>query len=107
VVAPTGTVKPREKITMGGFVSGPLLPKELPDFNDEVKAGQVLAEIDPMIYDANVNRGRAKYDSRMADVSRVKAQLQQAINDERRALDLRAEDKSFIAQAEMDKFKFA
>ena len=107
VVNSTGTVKPKEKIIIGAFVSGPLLPKELPDFNDEVKAGQVLAEIDPMIYDANVNRDKANYDSRMADVSRVKAQLQQAINDERRALDLRAEDKTFIAQAEMDKFKFA
>jgi HlyD family secretion protein len=107
VVNSTGTVKPKEKIIIGAFVSGPLLPKQLPDFNDEVKAGQVLAEIDPMIYDANVNRDKANYDSRMADVSRVKAQLQQAINDERRALDLRAEDKTFIAQAEMDKFKFA
>jgi HlyD family secretion protein len=107
VVNSTGTVKPKEKIIIGAFVSGPLLPKELPDFNDVVKAGQVLAEIDPMIYDANVNRDMANYDSRMADVSRVKAQLQQAINDERRALDLRAEDKTFIAQAEMDKFKFA
>ena len=107
VVNSTGTVKPKEKIIIGAFVSGPLLPKQLPDFNDEVKAGQVLAEIDPMIYDANVNRDMANFDSRMADVSRVKAQLQQAINDERRALDLRAEDKTFIAQAEMDKFKFA
>jgi len=107
VVNSTGTVKPKEKIIIGAFVSGPLLPKELPDFNDEVKTGQILAEIDPMIYDANVNRDMANYDSRMADVSRVKAQLQQAINDERRALDLRAEDKTFIAQAEMDKFKFA
>ena len=107
VVNSTGTVKPKEKIIIGAFVSGPLLPKQLPDFNDEVKTGQILAEIDPMIYDANVNRDMANYDSRMADVSRVKAQLQQAINDERRALDLRAEDKTFIAQAEMDKFKFA
>jgi HlyD family secretion protein len=107
VVNSTGTVKPKEKIVIGAFVSGPLLPKTLPDFNAEVKANQVLAEIDPMIYDANVNRDRANYDSREADVKRVKAQLQQAINDERRALELRAEDKTFIAQAEMDKFKFA
>ena len=114
VVNSTGTVKPKEKIIVGAFVSGPILPDKLddfkdslPDFNDEVKAGQVIAKIDPMIYDANVNRDKANYDSRMADVSRVKAQLQQAINDERRALDLRAEDKTFIAQAEMDKFKFA
>jgi HlyD family secretion protein len=107
VVNSTGTVKPKEKIIIGAFVSGPLLPKQLPDFNDVVTAGQVLAEIDPMIYDANVNRDKANYDSRLADVSRVKAQLQQAINDERRALDLKAEDPTFIAQAEMDQFKFA
>ena len=114
VVNSTGTVKPKEKIIVGAFVSGPILPDKLddfadslPNFNDEVKAGQVIAKIDPMIYDANVNRDKASYDSRMADVNRVKAQLQQAINDERRALDLRAEDKTFIAQAEMDKFKFA
>ena len=107
VVNSTGTVKPREQVTVGAFVSGPLLPKELPNFNDTVKAGQILAEIDPTIYDANVNRDKANYDSRVADVNRVKAQLQQAINDERRALALRAEDPTFIAQAEMDKFKFA
>src|SRR5687768_9934095 len=72
VVNSTGTVKPKEQITIGAFVSGPLLPKELPNFNDVVTAGQILAEIDPMIYDANVNRDRANYDSRMADVNRVK-----------------------------------
>lgn len=38
---------------------------------------------------------------------RVKAQLQQAINDEKRAIALRAEDETFIAPAEMDKFKFS
>ncbi|MFN0021178.1 MAG: efflux RND transporter periplasmic adaptor subunit [Pirellulaceae bacterium] len=108
VVNSTGTVKPMEKIVIGSFVSGPLLAtRKLPNFNDAVKADQILAEIDPTIYIANVNRDKASYDSRMADVMRVKAQLQQAINDERRALDLRAEDKTFIAQAEMDKFKFA
>ncbi|MGI8982519.1 MAG: efflux RND transporter periplasmic adaptor subunit [Pirellulaceae bacterium] len=114
VVNSTGTVKPREKIIIGAFVSGPILPDKLPDFkdslpdfNDPVMAGQVIARIDPMIYDANVRRDQANFESRDADVKRVKAQLQQAINDERRALDLRAEDKTFIAPAEMDKFKFA
>ena len=107
VVNSTGKVKPKETIIIGSFVSGPLLPDTLPNFNDVVKAGEILAKIDPLIYDANLNRDEANFRSREADVDRVKAQLQQAINDERRALDLRAEDKTFIAQAEMDKFKFA
>ncbi|MCE9528548.1 MAG: efflux RND transporter periplasmic adaptor subunit [Planctomycetales bacterium] len=150
VVNSTGTVKPKMQVTIGSFVSGPLLPEatkpeeiaaeeaqatawmndnaewmamlpknervnphdftrvgvQLPDFNDDVQVGKLLAKIDPLLYWANVNRDAAALQNRIADVQRAKAVLQQAINDERRALDLRAEDKTFIAQAEMDKFRF-
>jgi len=150
VVNSTGTVKPKMQVTIGSFVSGPLLPEstkpeekkaeedqatawnednaewmamlpeneqvdahdymrvgvQLPDFNDDVKVEMLLAKIDPLLYWANVNRDAAALQNRIADVQRAKALLQQAINDERRALDLRAEDKTFIAQAEMDKFRF-
>src|SRR5258708_33905264 len=44
--------------------------------------------------------------SRMADVNQMKVQLQQAINDEKRAVTLHAKDPSYIASSEMDKFKF-
>ena len=150
VVNSTGSVKPKMQVTVGSFVSGPLLPEpseaeeqtaesvqagaeeeppadweamlpadekinlreftrvgvRLPDFNDEVQQGTVLAKIDPLLYRANVDRDVASLQNRIEDVQRAKALLQQAINDERRALELRAEDKTFIAQAEMDKFKF-
>ena len=105
VVNSTGSVKPKLQVSIGSFVSGPI--QELYcEFNQEVKKGDLLAKIDPRIYDASVARDRAAMASREADVYRVKALLQQAINDEKRALGLKMEDETFIAQAEMDKVKF-
>lgn len=106
VVNSTGSIKPKLEVIIGSFVSGPI--KELfCEFNQEIKVGDLLATIDPTIYRAAVSRDQAGLASREADVYRVKAQLQQAINDEKRAIALRMEDETFIAQAEMDKFKFA
>ncbi|MGE0605802.1 MAG: efflux RND transporter periplasmic adaptor subunit [Pirellulales bacterium] len=105
VVNSTGTVKPVLEVAVGSFVSGPILELHC-DFNQEVKKGDLLAKIDPRIYKANVLRDEASLSNREADVFRVKAQLQLAINDEKRAVALRNEDKSFITQAEMDKFRF-
>ena len=106
MVNSTGTVQPKLRVAIGSFVSGPILELNA-EFNQEVKKDDVLARVDPMVYEANYVRDKASYESRIADVDRVKAQLQQAINDEKRAVSLRQEDSSFIAQAEMDKYKFA
>ena len=106
VVNSTGTVKPKLEVAIGSFVSGPILELHC-EFNQEVKKGDLLAKIDPRIYEANRARDAASLANREADVYRAKAQLQQAINDEKRAIALRMEDETFIAQAEMDKFKFA
>jgi HlyD family secretion protein len=106
VVNSTGTVKPKLQVAIGSFVSGPILELHC-EFNQEIKKDDLLAKIDPRIYQANAARDQAAMASREADVFRVKAQLQQAVNDEKRAIALREEDETFIAQAEMDKFKFA
>lgn len=105
VVNSTGTIKPKLQVAIGSFVSGPILELHC-EFNQEVKQGDLLARIDPRIYKAGVDRDKAALANRVADVARVQAQLQQAINDEKRAVALRAEDKTFMAQAEMDKFMF-
>ena len=105
VVSSTGTIKPKLQVTVGSFVSGPITELHC-EFNQEVKKHDLLAKIDPRIYEANVSRDKASLANREADIYRVQAQLQQAINDEKRAIALRQEDKTFIAQAEMDKFMF-
>jgi HlyD family secretion protein len=125
VVNATGTVKPVLQISVGAFVSGPIdseyqlkdrdgnpvfdkdgKPKQIVDFNEDVKKGDVLAKIQDVIYKANKDRDQANLDSRLADVERVKALLWQAKRDEWRALDLRQKSDKYIAQSETDKAQF-
>src|SRR6185369_17271062 len=102
----TGTLKPVRQVQIGSFVSGPILEIYV-DHNAEVKKDDVLAKIDPQIYQANVARDRATLATMQATVKRVNANLQQAINNEKRAIALRTENPNFISNQEMDQYKFA
>jgi HlyD family secretion protein len=76
------------------------------DFNDEVTEGQLLAKVDPRLYEARVASDEAAKATRLAEVDRVEALLAQAENDERRALRLRQENKDYISDAELDQVKY-
>ncbi|MDZ4688544.1 MAG: efflux RND transporter periplasmic adaptor subunit [Planctomycetaceae bacterium] len=105
VVNSTGTVKPKLQVVIGSFVSGPI--QELfCEFNQEVKKGDLLARIDPRIYESNVARDRAALANREADVGRMRVLVEQAVNDEQRTQSLRKKDAGFITQSEIDKVKF-
>jgi len=101
----TGSVKPVKSVQIGSFVSGPIQSLYV-EFNQEVKANEMLAKIDPRLFAAIVARDKAVLDSRRADVLRAEAMLQQAKNDEQRANRLKERNADFIAQAEMDQVKF-
>lgn len=106
VVNSTGTVKPVLSVRIGSFVSGPI--KELfVDFNQEVEKDEMLATIDPRIYEASVARDRAFLATSKAEVDRAEAQLQQARNNESRALSLQEENEDFISDQELDQLKFS
>jgi HlyD family secretion protein len=101
----TGTVQPVLSVHVGAFVSGPI--KELHvEFNQLVRKGELLARIDPLLYEANVQRDEAALVTHRADVERVRALLQQAANDLRRAETLRAQNKDFVSDTEMDQYRF-
>lgn len=106
VINATGTIQPVLSVHVGSFVSGPIDTLHV-DFNDEVKAGDLLAEIDPRIYEASVARDRAALATRTAEVERIKARLQNAINDEKRAQGLKSDNPDYISDTEMDQFKFS
>lgn len=101
----TGTVQPVLTVHVGSFASGPVL-KLYANFNDSVKKDQLLAKIDPWLYKSNVERDEAALLTRVADVDRVKALLQQAVNDENRARALRADNRDYVSDTEMDQFRF-
>ncbi len=104
-VSATGKVEPKLKFQIGAFVSGPII-KLYADFNDQVKKGDPLADIDPTLYEANVRRDEAALATRKAEIARIDASLKRAVNDERRGFSLREENPDFIAEAELDRLRF-
>ncbi len=106
MVNATGTVRPVKSLQVGSFVSGPILELNV-EFNQEVEANEILAKIDPRLFAANVARDMATLETRKADITRVQALLQQAINDQKRADDLKKQNPDYIADSEMDQIKFS
>lgn len=105
VVNSTGTVKPVSQVTIGSFISGPI--EELfVEFNQQVEKGEILARIDPRLYQASVARDQANLATRMAEVERIKADLQRAVNDEKRAVRLQTENGGFMSDSEFDQVHF-
>jgi HlyD family secretion protein len=101
VVNSTGTVQPVLSVQIGSFVSGPIKTTNV-DFNSRVKEGDELAIIDPRLFKARIAQDEAALAHRKADRARVSALLEQAQNNERRALELRKTKSSYISQAEID-----
>ena len=105
VVNATGTIKPTKSVQVGSFVSGPIEDLFV-EFNQDVKENEILATIDDRLFAANVARDRATLKAREADLERITALLQQAKNEEARAVALRKQNIDFIADTEMDQVKF-
>lgn len=101
----TGTVEPVQRVSVGAFVSGPVA-ELLVDFNDHVVKNQLLARIDPRLYQSMVVRDKALLKTREAEVLRADARLQQAINEEKRSLELRRANPTFVSQTEIDQLQF-
>jgi HlyD family secretion protein len=106
VVNSTGEVKPVLSVSVGSFVSGPILELHV-DFNDKVCKGQLLAEIDPRIFKASVASDRATLAIRRGEVNRVEADLGGAVAVEERADELLGKGAGFISQVEVDQARFA
>jgi HlyD family secretion protein len=113
-VSASGTVNPVTQVSVGTQVSGQI--KELyVDFNSEVKAGQLIALIDPETFEYRVRSAQADLDSTRAQVltaqanvassnaqvSRAKLDLAEAQRDLDRQQTL--VDKQFVTQSVADK----
>ena len=57
VVQATGTINPLTTVPVGSYVSG-TVQYVFADFNSRVEAGQVLAQLDPEVYQAQVVQAR-------------------------------------------------
>jgi HlyD family secretion protein len=105
VVNSTGTVKPVLSVSVGAFTSGPI-KEVLVDFNSTIKQGELLARIDPRLAQAIYDHDLAALEAQNADLERVDALVQQARNNERRARELVAISKDYLAETDMDTYLY-
>src|SRR4051794_6589003 len=70
-VTATGTLNPVVNVQVGSQVSGNIV-KLFVDFNSQVKAGQVVAQIDPMLFQAVVTQAEGDVASAQAALELAK-----------------------------------
>lgn len=87
IVTAYGIIKPRDLVDVGAQVSG-ILKKVYIDFNDVVKKGDLIAEIDDDIYQAKVEADKANIESLQAQLDAKNAQLVLADLQNKRAEEL-------------------
>jgi HlyD family secretion protein len=82
-VVANGTVNPVTTVLVGSQVSGKIV-EIFVDYNSEVRCGQVVAKIDPSLFQAKVAEIRARFNQTKADVQKARANLADAENDSQR-----------------------
>lgn len=113
VVTATGTINPVVTVLVGSQVSGTIRALHA-DFNSRVKEGEVIAQIDPSIFEAQVEQAQANLSNAQAGLLTAQANLKNAeanlvkaevaLADARRTLERNVElmAKGVIAQAALD-----
>lgn len=76
-VSATGTLAAVVTVQVGTQVSG-TIQKLFVDFNSPVKAGQVIAQIDPALFNAKVKETKGNYNNALANLERAKEDLADA-----------------------------
>lgn len=76
-ISATGTVNPVTTVQVGSQVSG-TIQKLLVDYNSRVKKGQVIAEIDPALFLAQVEQARGNSLNAQANLQKAKVVLADA-----------------------------
>jgi len=99
VVETTGTVQPMVQVQVGSQVSG-RVARVLVDFNATVRAGDLLAQIDPTPFQAAVAQARAAVMSAEASLQRARVNEQLSTQNLARARALR--ERNLNAQADLD-----
>jgi HlyD family secretion protein len=106
-VIATGQLKPTRTVDVGSQVSG-ITDSVLVNYNDHVKAGQVLAKINTEKLDAQVLQDKASLQSARAKVNDAKVTVTETEAEYKRMLDTRQRSKlQIVSQHDLDTAKAA
>jgi len=95
----TGTLAAVTTVQVGSQVSGTIKALHA-DYNSEVKKGQVIAELDPSLFETQVEQARASLLKGQSDVDRAKVELDDATNKAGRAQEL--SDQKLISRNDLE-----
>ncbi|MDX9866954.1 MAG: efflux RND transporter periplasmic adaptor subunit [Kiritimatiellia bacterium] len=95
----TGTVQPIQEVEVGTQVNGRIL-RLYADFNSAVTTGQVVAQIDPAVYEANHAKDGAQLASNQANLEQTKIKLALAEKDWVRKTELAK--RNMLSRADLD-----
>lgn len=98
-VEASGTINPVNTVSVGSTVSG-LIKEIYVDFNSEVKKGQLLAQIDPANFEAQVQQNQAQINNASANLAKLQAITDFDQKQYQRYKNLYA--KNFVAKSELD-----
>lgn len=98
-VTASGTLSALVTVQVGSQVSGRIQDLYV-DFNSPVKKGQIIARIDPQIYQATADQAQANLLAAEANLAKARVQAQDAERQARRAAELM--EQKLISQAERD-----
>ena len=73
-VEASGTVNPVNTVDIGSQVSG-MIKEIYVDYNSKVKKGQLLAQIDPSLFQAQVDKAKGDLDAAISNKAKVEAML--------------------------------
>lgn len=99
IVSATGNINAVTTVQVGSQVSG-TIQKILVDFNSRVRKGQVIAQIDPQLFEASVVQARGNYSNASAVLSKSKIVTSDALRTLRRNQELVKD--GYVAQADVD-----
>jgi RND family efflux transporter MFP subunit len=103
-VLSSGVLEPKAAVNVGSQVSGTIQSLSA-DFNDRVKTGQAVAQIDPAPYDTRLAEARAELIRSEAESGRRRVELEDRWTKAGRAVEL--ERQGLITQAELAAAQFA
>jgi HlyD family secretion protein len=99
LVTASGTLSPVVQVEVGSQVSG-RIKQLLVDYNDTVQRGQLVATIDPAIFESAVRQAEARVEAARADLTRAEAQAAGAKAKYQRLAGLR--DTGAVASVDID-----
>src|SRR5689334_10569279 len=95
----TGTLAPVTTVQVGSQVSGTVKALFV-DYNAHVKKGQVIAELDPSLFQTQVDQARATLIKSQSDVDRAKVEVNDSASKSRRAQEL--SDQKLISRNDLE-----